>query len=69
VPYIGRYAAPVADMPVEVVEYDPAGQHEFTEQRDRLNSLLHGWLSGAVEHVGSTAMEGLPADTRGDTRD
>jgi hypothetical protein len=41
-------------MPVEVVDYDPAWQHEFAEQRDRLKILLRGWLCEPVEHVGST---------------
>ena len=54
-----KYAGSVADMPVEVVEYDPAWQHEFTEQRDRLKILLRGWLCEPVEHVGSTAVPGL----------
>ncbi|HTH89029.1 GrpB family protein [Mycobacterium sp.] len=43
-------------MPVEVVDYDPAWQHEFAEQRDRLTILLRGWLCEPVKHVGSTAV-------------
>jgi GrpB-like predicted nucleotidyltransferase (UPF0157 family) len=46
-------------MPVDVVDYDPAWQQEFTEQRDRLTILLHGWLAEPIEHVGSTAVPGL----------
>ena len=46
-------------MPVEVVEYDPAWQHEVAEQRDRLQIFLQGWLCEPVEHVGSTAVPGL----------
>lgn len=46
-------------MPVDVVEYDPAWQREFAEQRDRLTILLRGWLCEPVDHVGSTAVPGL----------
>jgi GrpB-like predicted nucleotidyltransferase (UPF0157 family) len=46
-------------MPVDIVEYDPAWQQEFAEQRDRLTILLRGWLAEPVEHVGSTAVPGL----------
>lgn len=53
------YAELVVDMPVDVVDYDPAWQREFAEQRTRLTILLHGWLAEPVEHVGSTAVPGL----------
>jgi GrpB-like predicted nucleotidyltransferase (UPF0157 family) len=46
-------------MPVDIVEYDPAWQQEFAEQRNRLMILLRGWLAEPVEHVGSTAVPGL----------
>jgi GrpB-like predicted nucleotidyltransferase (UPF0157 family) len=51
----------VADMPVDVVEYDPTWQQSFADQRDRLTILLSGWLAAPVEHVGSTAVPGLAA--------
>jgi GrpB-like predicted nucleotidyltransferase (UPF0157 family) len=48
-------------MPVDVIEYDPAWQLRFAEQRDRLIVLLGEWLAEPVEHVGSTAVPGLAA--------
>ena len=51
----------MVDMPVDIVEYDPAWQQAFAEQRDRLAILLRGWLAEPVEHVGSTAVPGLAA--------
>lgn len=49
----------MVDMPVDIVEYDPAWQRSFAEQRDRMTILLRGWLAEPVEHVGSTAVPGL----------
>src|SRR5689334_10000058 len=46
-------------MPVEVVDYDPAWQQSFADQRDRLTIRLTEWLAEPVEHVGSTAVPGL----------
>jgi GrpB-like predicted nucleotidyltransferase (UPF0157 family) len=49
------------DQPVHVVAYDPAWPVQFAEQRDRLSTVLAPWLAAAVEHIGSTAVAGLPA--------
>src|SRR6266496_3963913 len=49
------------DQPVEVVEYDLAWPSRFVEQRDKVSAALAGWLAGAVEHIGSTSVPGLPA--------
>jgi GrpB-like predicted nucleotidyltransferase (UPF0157 family) len=46
--------------PIEVVDYDPAWRQRFCEIRARLVVAL-GDVALAVEHVGSTAVPGLPA--------
>ena len=46
---------------VEVVEYDAAWPNQFTSERDGLRSTLEQWLAGPIEHVGSTAVQGLCA--------
>jgi GrpB-like predicted nucleotidyltransferase (UPF0157 family) len=46
---------------VEVVDHDPAWADRGLQERDLLQELLAPWLTGAVEHVGSTAVPGLPA--------
>jgi GrpB-like predicted nucleotidyltransferase (UPF0157 family) len=48
-------------MPVNLVDYNPDWQVEFAKQRDRLAIILSPWLAEAVEHVGSTAVPGLPS--------
>lgn len=49
------------ETPVEIVPYDEAWPARFKAERERLESLLARWLTGCVEHVGSTAVPGLPA--------
>lgn len=46
--------------PVEIVDYDPAWPSAFTALADRVAASL-GSLAVRVEHVGSTAVPGLPA--------
>lgn len=46
--------------PVEVVPYDPAWPSRFAAWRDRLARVL-GAAALQIEHVGSTAVPGLPA--------
>ena len=51
----------MADQRVEVVDHDPAWAGRFTEQRTVVEELLKRWLSGPVEHIGSTAVPDLRA--------
>jgi GrpB-like predicted nucleotidyltransferase (UPF0157 family) len=51
----------VADEPVHVAGYDPAGPDRFAEQRDRVAAILAPWLAAPIEHIGSTSVPGLPA--------
>ncbi|MUL82184.1 MULTISPECIES: GrpB family protein [unclassified Mycolicibacterium] len=47
--------------PVEVVDYDPRWPQLARHECAQLNRLLAPWLTGAIEHVGSTAIPGLSA--------
>ena len=46
---------------VHVVPHEPAWQQRGAEQAAELDRLLSPWLVAPVEHVGSTAVPGLPA--------
>jgi GrpB-like predicted nucleotidyltransferase (UPF0157 family) len=48
------------DGTVEVVDYDPAWPGRFEEERARLVAVAPG-LFRSIEHVGSTAVPGMPA--------
>jgi GrpB-like predicted nucleotidyltransferase (UPF0157 family) len=48
------------DAPVEITAYDPCWPQTFAALRDEIASTL-GSLAQRVEHVGSTAVPGLPA--------
>jgi GrpB-like predicted nucleotidyltransferase (UPF0157 family) len=54
-------SAPQGEAPVEIVEYDPSWPSKFEAERVLLSSILAPWLGGPVEHVGSTAIPGMPA--------
>ncbi|MCI0744740.1 MAG: GrpB family protein [Verrucomicrobia subdivision 3 bacterium] len=49
------------EAPVELVEYDPEWPARFAAERALLETALKPWLTGAIEHVGSTAVVGMPA--------
>ena len=46
---------------VKIVPYDPAWPSMFQQERSLLEAELGEWLVGPVEHIGSTAVAGLPA--------
>jgi GrpB-like predicted nucleotidyltransferase (UPF0157 family) len=46
--------------PVEVVDYDPIWPERFAQWRERLRATL-GDAAWPIEHIGSTAVPGLPA--------
>lgn len=61
---IGRVAEPHTALrrdPIVVVPYDPAWPPLFKRERARVAGALRPWLVGPVEHMGSTAVPGLPA--------
>lgn len=51
----------MADMPVEIVDFDPRWPSRFETERQQLEGILRPWTSGGVHHVGSTAVPGLAA--------
>ena len=46
---------------IEIVDADPDWEAQGQHLRDTLEALLAPWLTGRIEHVGSTAIPGLPA--------
>jgi GrpB-like predicted nucleotidyltransferase (UPF0157 family) len=50
-----------ATEPVVVVDHDPAWAGHGILERDLLQALVQTWLTGDIEHVGSTAVPGLAA--------
>jgi GrpB-like predicted nucleotidyltransferase (UPF0157 family) len=46
---------------IKIVEHDPGWAESFEQQRRRVEPVLRPWLTGPIEHIGSTAVPGLPA--------
>ena len=46
---------------IEIVEYDVSWPDQFEKERELIQKLLSPWLTGAIEHIGSTAVPGLAA--------
>ena len=49
------------EAPVLLVDYDPAWPAAFESERGHLATVLGEWLTGTIEHIGSTAVPGLRA--------
>jgi GrpB-like predicted nucleotidyltransferase (UPF0157 family) len=49
------------EAPVEVVAYDASWPLKFEAERSLLEAALGQWLTGPIEHIGSTAVPMLPA--------
>ncbi|CAN7548521.1 GrpB family protein [Rhizobacter sp. LjRoot28] len=49
------------DAPIEIVAYRPEWVEDFGVERQRLVDALGPWLTGTVQHIGSTAVPGLAA--------
>ncbi len=49
------------EAPIEIVDYDPTWPAKFAAEQALLQEVLAGWLIGAIEHIGSTAVPGLAA--------
>lgn len=50
-----------ADAAIELVAHDPGWAAQFEAERALLEHALAPWLAGRIEHIGSTAVPGLPA--------
>jgi GrpB-like predicted nucleotidyltransferase (UPF0157 family) len=46
---------------VEIVPYDSSWPESFEEEKQKLRGTLGRWLTGPIEHIGSTAVPGLAA--------
>jgi len=46
---------------IRIVDHDPSWATDFDVQRRRLEPVLAPWLTVPIEHIGSTAVQGLPA--------
>jgi GrpB-like predicted nucleotidyltransferase (UPF0157 family) len=49
------------EAPAEIVPYDSSWPMRFREEAEILRRALSAWLTGAIEHIGSTAVPGLAA--------
>jgi GrpB-like predicted nucleotidyltransferase (UPF0157 family) len=49
------------DAPIFIVSYDATWPRQFESERNLLGDLLAPWLAGPMEHIGSTAVPGMPA--------
>lgn len=49
------------DEQVRIVPYDPAWPARFTSEKELLEGAIAQWVTGAIHHVGSTAVPGLAA--------
>jgi GrpB-like predicted nucleotidyltransferase (UPF0157 family) len=47
--------------PIEILSYDSGWPAAFEQQRSRVESVLHPWIVGPVEHIGSTSIPGMTA--------
>ena len=54
-------ATAVKDAPIELETYNSQWPSLFEQEAASLTELLNPWLVGSIEHVGSTAVPGLPA--------
>ena len=52
---------PEKEAPIHLVAYDSEWPRLFMEERAALQRVLKPWLTGPVEHIGSTAVPGLVA--------
>jgi GrpB-like predicted nucleotidyltransferase (UPF0157 family) len=49
------------EAPIELVGYDPSWPARFEKEEQALRRALAAWVVGSIEHIGSTAIPGLPA--------
>jgi GrpB-like predicted nucleotidyltransferase (UPF0157 family) len=47
--------------PIIIVSYDPRWPDRFADERALLIDAIGPWLAGPIEHIGSTAIRGMPA--------
>ena len=47
--------------PIVIVDYDDEWPRAFEAERAVVADAVHDWIVGGIEHVGSTAVVGMPA--------
>jgi GrpB-like predicted nucleotidyltransferase (UPF0157 family) len=52
---------PAPEQPIHVVPYDESWPGRFEQERAILDRVIGSWVVGGIEHVGSTAVQGLAA--------
>jgi len=52
---------PQGEAAIEIVQYDPLWPPKFDSECALLKAILAPWLVGTIEHIGSTAIPGMPA--------
>ena len=50
-----------AQAPIELIAYQADWPARFEAERRLLEAVLAPWLAGRIQHIGSTAVPGLPA--------
>lgn len=51
----------MAEGQIHLEEYNPSWQAKFASEKKLIEQALASWISGDIEHVGSTAVSGLIA--------
>jgi GrpB-like predicted nucleotidyltransferase (UPF0157 family) len=51
----------MGEEPISLSPPDPAWPRLFEAEREQLERVLLPWLAGPIEHIGSTAVPGMPA--------
>ena len=49
------------DQQIHIVPYDESWPTRFQQEREILQDVMALWMSGSIEHIGSTAVPGLAA--------
>jgi GrpB-like predicted nucleotidyltransferase (UPF0157 family) len=52
---------PATEAPIEIVAYNDAWPDMFVGEAHAIQATLGPWLTGPIEHIGSTAIRGLAA--------
>lgn len=51
----------VKNQAVHLVTYDPAWPQEFEKEKKLIDSAIGKWITGKINHVGSTSIPGISA--------
>ncbi|MEM6580243.1 MAG: GrpB family protein [Pseudomonadota bacterium] len=51
----------MSDAPIVITEYEDSWPDKYEEERQYLITVAGQWNHGGIEHIGSTAVPGMPA--------